>query len=405
MLAKERTRGTVEEYLMGFSGKWLGNRVNRLCHRYVRLLMAAAASAVLSACAIAPGMRMNTPAELPVTSGAEHEPQVEVQVRIADINVTLIQKMREVEAQASVDQVHQLFSKSTPYTLGVGDVLQITVWDHPELTAALGAQTQTNARPYDPAAGFVIDNDGNVQVPYAGSVHVAGLRIDQAQQLVYASMVKVFIKPQVTVRIASFRAKQVYVDGEVHAPGGVPINDTPMTLYEAISRAGGFNPSADQSRMILVRDGVSYRLNLSRMLERDQNPSDILLKNGDLLKVVSRDDNGVFVMGEVNRPMTAIPMKSGKLTLSDALSQAGSLNTASADAAQLYVIRGSLGTAPQVFHLDAHSPVSMVLANQFELQPKDVVYVDSNGLVRISRVLSLLLPAINAGLTAAIVTK
>jgi polysaccharide biosynthesis/export protein len=49
--------------------------------------------------------------------------------------------------------------------------------------------------------------------------------------------------------------------------------------------------------------------------------------------------------------------------------------------------------------------VSMVLANQFELHPKDVVYVDSTGLARFSRVLSQLLPAINAGLTAAIVTR
>jgi polysaccharide export outer membrane protein len=47
----------------------------------------------------------------------------------------------------------------------------------------------------------------------------------------------------------------------------------------------------------------------------------------------------------------------------------------------------------------------MLLANQFELQPKDVVYIDNNGLVRFNRVLNLLLPALNAGLTAAIVTK
>jgi polysaccharide export outer membrane protein len=58
-----------------------------------------------------------------------------------------------------------------------------------------------------------------------------------------------------------------------------------------------------------------------------------------------------------------------------------------------------------VYHLDARSPVSMLLANNFELQPHDVVYVDNNGLVRFSRVLNLLLPAINAGLTAAVLTK
>jgi polysaccharide export outer membrane protein len=154
-----------------------------------------------------------------------------------------------------------------------------------------------------------------------------------------------------------------------------------------------------------VRDGVSYQLDLAKMLARGENPSKIVLQNGDLLRVVSRDESGVYVMGEVNKPSTAYPLRTGALTLSEALAQAGSINSNSADAAQLYVIRSSQGTNPEVFHLDARSPVSMILANEFQLQPKDVVYVDGSGLVRFSRVLSLLLPAINAGLTAAIVTK
>jgi len=191
----------------------------------------------------------------------------------------------------------------------------------------------------------------------------------------------------------------------VHAPGTQSINDIPMTLYDAISRAGGFATTADQSRITLVRNGVQHEIDLTDMAERGQSPSRIVLQNGDLLRISARDENGVFVMGEVNKPVTALPMRSGKLTLSDALSQAGSLSSTSADAAQLYVIRGNESAAPHVFHLDASSPVAMVLANQFDLRPKDVVYVDGNGLVRFSRVLSLLLPAINAGLTTAIVTK
>ena len=141
------------------------------------------------------------------------------------------------------------------------------------------------------------------------------------------------------------------------------------------------------------------------MAEQGRNPSKIVLRNGDLARVLPRDESGVFVMGEVNKPVTALPMRNGRLTLSEAISQAGSLNANTADAAQLYVVRGMQDEQPQVYHLDARSPVAMVLANQFQLKPKDVVYVDGNGLVRFSRVLSLLLPAINAGLTAAIATK
>jgi polysaccharide export outer membrane protein len=348
---------------------------------------------------------MTAPATLPVSNADSRAPGDEIKIPIADINLSLIKQMHDSAADDGAQEAKELFDKPGAYRLGTGDVLQITVWDHPELATALGTQTQTNTRPSDPVPGFVVDSEGNVQFPYVGNVPLAGLRIEDAQARLAQRLAQVFVKPQVTLRIASFRAKQVYVDGEVHTPGAQPINDIPMTLYEAINRAGGFNPTADQSRIVLVRDGASYSLNLSQMLERGINPANVVLKGGDMLRVMSRDDNGVFVMGEVNRPATALPMKSGRLTLSDALSQAGSLNTSSADAAQVYVIRGSFDKTPKVFHLDATSPISMILANQFELQPKDIVYVDGNGLVRFSRVLNLLLPAINAGLTAAIVTK
>lgn len=91
--------------------------------------------------------------------------------------------------------------------------------------------------------------------------------------------------------------------------------------------------------------------------------------------------------------------------MSEALSQAGSFNPNTADAKQTFVIRNSTSDKPEIYHLDTTSPVSMLLANQFELQPKDVVYVDNNSLVRFNRVLTLLLPAINAGVTAALLAK
>ena len=360
---------------------------------------------MLAACGIAPGMRMTSPAMLPVASGDAQTPQKDVDVPITDINLNLIRQLRDADVNGDDSRIRSLIGKPPAYTLGVGDVLQITVWDHPELSGAVATQTQVAARPADPASGFVIGEDGNVTYPYAGTLHVVGLRIDQVRAKLYERLASVFNRPQLTVRIASFRSQQIFVDGEVHTPGPQAINDIPMTLYDAVSRAGGFLQTADQSRMVLVRNGKSYPLDLPRMLARGENPAGVVLKNGDLLRVASRDDSGVYVMGEVTKPATAVPMRNGKLSLSDAISQAGSLNSATADAAQLYVIRGSRDSEPQVFHLDARSPVAMILANQFELQPSDVVYIDGNGLVRISRVLTLLLPAINAGLYGAVATK
>jgi polysaccharide export outer membrane protein len=370
----------------------------------LRLAVLGAAGTLLSACAAAPGWNMNPDSVGSTLTTGEQTGQQESQTAISEIDVALIKQLRE-DARAASSPAASLIAAPAPYVLGPGDVLQITVWDHPELAAAQLSPSQTATRAADPVAGFVIDQQGNLMFPYAGRVHVAGLRAEEAQAALAKALTRSFVEPQVTLRVASYRASQVYVDGEIHTPGPQSINDIPMGLYEAISRAGGFSATADQSRMVLVRDGASHSINLSQLLERGQNPSDIVLKNGDVLRVPARDESGVFVMGEVNKPTTAMPMKNGKLSLADALAQAGSVSATSSDPGQVYVIRGSLGDTPQVFHLDAKSPVSMVLANQFDLQPRDVVYVDSGNLVRFSRVLGLLMPAINAGLTAAIVTK
>ncbi|MDE1183033.1 polysaccharide biosynthesis/export family protein [Paraburkholderia sp.] len=374
--------------------------------RALQTIGCVAAIGALSACGLAPGQKMATPATLPETGGEySTEAQQDVQVPITDINLALLRQMKASPQSVVTAETLQLFGKPTSYRIGAGDVLQITVWDHPELAAAVGQPSQ-NTRTADAAPGFLVDSSGNVQFPYAGKVHVGGDDAQTVQSKIHTELAKVFLNPQVTVRIASFRASSVYIDGEVHTPGSQQINDIPMSLTEAVGRAGGFTSNADQSRVDLVRNGVTYPINVAELIKSGRNPSEIYLHSGDLLRVASREDNGVYVMGEFNRPATILPMRDGRLTLSDAMSQAGSLNVNSADAKQLFVIRGSItGGEPQVYHLDVKSPVSMILANQFDLQPKDVVYIDNNGLVRFNRVLNLLLPAINAGVTGALLAK
>lgn len=369
-------------------------------------ILVCAIAALLSACSLAPGQRMITPAALQDTGGDySTEAAQQVQIPITDINLAMLRKMNAATASAALTpQTAALFGKPTAYKVGPGDVLQIVVWDHPELAAALG-QPAANSKTSDAAPGFLIDESGNVQFPYAGTVHVAGQDVATIQRELHSRLSKVYQKPEVTVRVASFRAAQVYVDGEVRTPGAQSLNDIPMSLTSAINLGGGFSANADRSRVELVRNGVTYPLNVDDLIKRGRNPSDIYLQPGDLVRVASREDSGVYVMGEVNKPATIMPMRNGSLTLSQAISDSGSFDSNTAQTRQLFVIRNSMSEQPQVYHLDATSPVSMLLANQFELQPKDVVYVGQGSLVRFNRVLNLLLPAINAAVTGAVLAK
>lgn len=393
----------------------------RPVYRLTALMLAV--TSLTSACAVAPGMQMMTSQVHDATtlanpSGGDERSVGKTVVEMADatpgtpeipvteVDAALISRLRENRKQQQIELSRLLSDAPQAYTVGAGDVLQIVVWDHPELAAALGSsQSQSSSRPGDPIAGFVVNQDGTLAFPYAGSLQVAGLRVEEIQRRLTVALAKYFMKPQVTVRMASYRAHQIYIDGEVRSPGALTLNDLPMSLYEAISRAGGFADTADQSDLVLVRNSQVHRISVPQLLAEGLSPSRLYLRAGDALRVVPRDENDVYVMGEVNKPLSAIPRRTGRMTLADALSQAGSVNSSTADAAQMFVIRGSLAATPQVFHLDGRSPVAMLLAEDFELQPKDVVYVDGSGLVRFNRVLSLLMPLVNAGLTAGVLAK
>jgi polysaccharide export outer membrane protein len=89
----------------------------------------------------------------------------------------------------------------------------------------------------------------------------------------------------------------------------------------------------------------------------------------------------------------AQPLFHGRLSLARALAEAGGIEQLTSDAHSIYVLRAGRGdNAVDVFHLDSRNPVALVMADRFELQPRDIVYVDAGTLVRWNRVVSLILP-------------
>jgi polysaccharide biosynthesis/export protein len=132
-----------------------------------------------------------------------------------------------------------------------------------------------------------------------------------------------------------------------------------------------------------------------QLQELGVNPNQILLESGDLVTVRSRDESKVFVMGEILRP-SALPMRNGRLSLNEALGEAGGPNLVTANTSQIYVIRNTAQGSPAVYHLNAGTPTALALAETFSLRPRDVVYIDPVPLVNWNRIISLILPSAQA---------
>ena len=366
---------------------------------------------LLTACAYAPGMRMDKQS---VALQEQNQKSESVDSSVTPVLKTITPQLLQAEKiareqQASQD-ISQLVASPSPYLIGSGDVLSIVVWDHPELStpAMTSATTISTSGATDVGAssipGFVVDQDGLVQFPYAGPLKLAGLTEAQARTLLTRQLKNYLKKPDLTLRVQAYRSKRIYIDGEVKMPGIQSINDLPMTLMEAVSRAGGFLPTGDQSQVDVTRAGKTYRINLPQLLQKGINPANILLANGDVVRVIAREESKVFVLGEVTRP-TTLTLRNGRLTLNEALGDAGGLNQLSAEGRQVYVVRNTTDMHPIVYNLDARSPVALALAENFELKAKDVVYVDASALANWARVIALLVPSAQSLTSAVQVTK
>ena len=356
--------------------------------KFVNATLMALSVVLLGGCAIAPGMYYDD------FNGQVEPPMGEQNVSpiIRTITLDLIKAEKQTAQNQKHDDLETLVAEPIAYKIGPGDVLGITVWEHPELLNPQYTATAVAAASNGlSSSGYTVSAEGKIQFPYAGVITLAGMTEIEARNALTQKLATYIRDPQITLKVITYRSKRIYVDGEVKNPGIVQVDDLPLTVAEAINRAGGVTAQGDRSRISLVRAGKQIWIDLPGLVETGYDPSRLMLQNGDMIKVSSRDESKVFVVGEVTKPI-ALPMHNGRLSLNEALGEAGGVSSVTGDANQIYVIRNAADARPLVYHLDAHSPVMFAIAQNFELKPKDVIYVDAAPMVRFNRIISLVLP-------------
>jgi protein involved in polysaccharide export with SLBB domain len=189
------------------------------------------------------------------------------------------------------------------YILGAGDGLIINLW---------GGVSQSIAR--------TVDREGKIALPEAGTIVVAGLSLERAQNLIQGALAQQYRDAKIAVTIARLRTVRVYVVGDVQRPGAYDVSSL-STPLNALYAAGG--PTSVGSLRIarhyrgkeLIRE-----VDLYDFLLHGVRPDTEKLEAGDTI-LVSPVGRQVTVVGMVKRP--AIYELKDETKLSDVLNDAG----------------------------------------------------------------------------------
>lgn len=273
-------------------------------------------------------------------------------------------------------------SGRTSYGIAKGDILNIILTNYPDINAS--------------TASLTVDQQGFIQFPLIGRIKASGMSVPQFTAILQSQLQRYLKYADPQVKVINYRGNKFFVDGEVKQSGEFAIADMPISVYGAISMAGGTTEAGDSNHIVLNRQGKSYKLGIQSLSQMGLSANQIYLQDGDAIHVNSQSRNKVYVLGEFGKiEPVAIPEQG--LSLAHVLGESNGLNADTANAAKVYIVRDN----PQrqytnIYYVDMQSITSFALASRFDMQANDILYVDPTGLTRWNRIISAILPSTSA---------
>ncbi|TJY61962.1 hypothetical protein E4T66_06875 [Sinimarinibacterium sp. CAU 1509] len=374
-----------------------------------RALTAGAVAVFLSGCTIVPGLNVSPSGTSGLNASSVQEVSDSEVVYTLENQTGPIQKVRvvtlgpqtlnlrklgdawsTVEAEAALSSVSES-DAVVEYRIGPGDILSIVVWDHPELTNPTGEFRDLAS------GGRLVAWDGTMFYPYVGSFKVAGMTPGELRDFLADKLSRVITRPQVDVRVADFRSKRVQVTGEVRTPGLVVLDDTAKGVIEAINERGGLAEAASRREVVLRRGDKTYPIDMASLLTGNLPGANPLLQAGDQIHVPDRSEDQIFVLGRVKKEGSVL-LERHHTTLTQVIAESAGLEATSGDDSGVLVFRRPSGADAEatVFRVDLSSSIGLLAAGEFEVQPRDVVYVSPTSFSKYNSVINQLLPTISA---------
>src|SRR5579872_2460760 len=282
------------------------------------------------------------------------------------------------------------YGKPPEPTIGVGDVLSVSIWEAAG-GGLFGASPTDHVSAGSRSVSIpeqIVTQDGAISVPFAGRIRAAGLKPLQVQHEIEERLAGKAIEPQAIVVIAKSLTNTATVTGEVIQGARVPLSLKGDRLLDLIAAAGGARSPVYETYVRLSRDGITATIPMETLVS---NPAEnIFAQPGDVLTLVRLPQS--FTVFGATGANTQINFTAEHMTLVEALAKAGGLQDQRSDPGGVFLFRyeppaiinrlgrpqlatGPEGTTPTVYRLDLSQARSYFYAQRFPIEDKDIIYV------------------------------
>ena len=278
--------------------------------------------------------------------------------------------------------------------VGPGDVLDINIYEAGVTLFAGGSNAGGGAATPGVQVQKLpptrIDDLGDITVPYAGTLHVAGLTVGEVEVMVRNSLQRLSQNPQVLITLSEAITNTIIVGGEVAKPGRLILQTNRETLSDVVALAGGYRGSARDLTLRITRSGKSVDFRLNDLAD---NPAlDVRAYPGDRLILIN-NPRTYSVLGAPGR-VEQVPFSRSSVSLAEAIANAGGVNPGVGNPAAIFVFRyvgdEQGNEVPVVYHLNMMKAGSYFVAQRFAMQDKDVLYFGNAAANQPSKLIQLI---------------
>ncbi len=320
----------------------------------------------------------------------------QLSLEILPVTPSVIKVLSQQQAQPSLASAWGNSEPRSVAKVGVGDILSIEIFVAGGSfgAATSGGDTQQGQSGIQSQSlpPVQVDEQGNVTLPYAGRLHVAGRPPAEIQHMIEDGLSGTVFRPQALVSVARNLTNTIMISGDVRKPGRYPLEFAGERVRDLVTIAGGPAFPDEDMQLRVSRNGSSFQVPFDQVNKNDTENIAIFPRDDIQLLYRPRTFLSFGASGRVSQ----VKFESDKLSLAEGIARVGGPSDDRADPSAVYLFRfedpktvAMLGKPPArlpiIYKINMLDPQSYFELQHFPMRDKDLIYVanaSSNSLFR-----------------------